>query len=162
MSGTQRSADAWLRRLDRRVSVLSLIAVGGLLLAGAWMAESWLKAGIALAAGELEAASVAREDLETELSERSALRDLVSRDLARAKVSAASLSRSRRVLFEGGLALSEERRLLEKQWEIMTTYLLVEPSLDRVQIMRGEQALESAVLSGRMSLSAMMSSSVTM
>jgi len=140
--------EAGLRRLDLRVSVGALMATGFLLLAGAWMLESWLRACSVIAEGELEAAAAAREELDIELSERLALRDLVSRDLVRAKTSAASLSRSRRVLFEGGLALSEEKRLLEKQWEIMTTYLLVDPALDRVQIMRGEQALESAPLAG--------------
>lgn len=134
--------------LDRRVSVPELVAVGGLALAVPWMLGSWLAARAVLASDERVAASVAREDLDDELAERAALRDLVAHDLARAKVSAASLSRSRRVLFEGGLALSEEKRLLEKQWEIMTTFLLVEPAADRVQIMRGEQALETVALAG--------------
>ena len=130
--------------LDRRVSVPGLIAVGALILGGSWMLESWLSARVMLAAGEREAAFVALEDLDNALSERAALRDLVSRDLSSAKVLASSLSRSRRVLFEDSLALSEEKRLLEKQWEIMTTFLLVEPAFERVQIMRGEQALETS------------------
>ena len=134
--------------LDRRVSVPGLIAVGALILGGSWMLESWLSARVMLAAGEREAAFVALEDLDNALSERAALRDLVSRDLSRAKVLASSLSRSRRVLFEDSLALSEEKRLLEKQWEIMTTFLLVEPAFERVQIMRGEQALETLSLAG--------------
>jgi len=148
MNDTETAAEMWLRRLDRRVSAPALISVGLLLLAGCWMLESWLSASAALAAGEREAASVAREDLDNELSERAGLRDMVSRGLSRAKASAATLSRSRRVLFEGSLALSEEKRLLEKQWEIMTTFLHVEPAFDRVQIMRGEQAFETLPLAG--------------
>lgn len=148
MRASETSADLWLRRLDRRVPAPGLVAVGVLALAGCWMVESWLGARAELASGYLEAASVAREDLDNELSERSALRELISRDLSRAKALASSLSRSRRVLFEGSLALSEEKRLLEKQWEIMTTSLLVEPAADRAQIMLGEQALETVPLAG--------------
>ena len=148
MSGAQGTLDKWLRRLDGRVFAPALLVVGMLILAQEWMLERWLAAHAQAASGELAAASAAREDLEAELAERQGLRDLVLRDFSRAKTSATSLSRSRRALFEGGLALAEEKRLLEKQWEIMTTYLLVEPAFDRVQIMRGEQALESAPLKG--------------
>lgn len=148
MNGVSSSTEAWLRRLDRRVSVPALLAVALLILAAAWLLEAWLKAGAGAAASEREAVAASLEEMENEISARSALRDLALRHLDRAKISAASLSRSRRVLFEGGLAVSEEKRLLEKQWEIMTTFLLVEPASDRVQIMRGEQALEGVPLGG--------------
>ncbi|MDE2141335.1 MAG: hypothetical protein KGJ84_02840 [Elusimicrobia bacterium] len=142
------AADRLLRRLDRRATAPLLLAVGGLILAGCWMLQSWLTAHARLAAASHASAAAALDDLDLELSERQALRDLVARDLARAKRSAADLSRSRRALFEGGLALSEEKRLLEKQWEIMTTYLLVDLKNDRVDVMRGEQAYETLPLGG--------------
>ena len=129
--------------LDRRAPLLGLLAVGALLLLIPWELQSRLAAGARLTAGEGDAASAALDDLDQEISERQALRDLVARDLAATKKNAASLSVSRRALFEGGLALSEEKRLLEKQWEIMTTYLLVDVAGDRVQVMRGEQAFET-------------------
>jgi hypothetical protein len=137
-----------LRRLDRRAAAPLLLAVGALVLAACGMLQSWLAAHARLAATEHEAAVAALDDLDLELSERQALRDIVSRDLSQAKRNAASLSRSRRLLFEGGLALSEEKRLLEKQWEIMTTYLLVDLKNDRVQVMRGDQAFETWPLAG--------------
>jgi hypothetical protein len=148
MSAPAPSTDHFLRRLDRRATAPLLLAAGAFVLAGCWMLQSWISARARLAAAEHEAAAAAIEDLDLELSERQALRDLVTRDLSRAKRNAASLSRSRRVLFEGGLALSEEKRLLEKQWEIMTTYLLVDLKNDRVQVMRGEQAFETWPLEG--------------
>lgn len=137
-----------LRRLDRRAPALALVLAGGFVLLGTWALESWLTARARLAEADGAAASVALDDLEQEIAERQALRDVVARDLDQAKKNAAGLSRSRRALFESGLALSEEKRLLEKQWEIMTTYLLVDVSHDRVQIMRGEQAYETWPLSG--------------
>ena len=137
-----------LRRLNQRASAPLLLAAGALILAGCWMLQSWMSARARLAAAEHQGAVAALADLELELSERQALRDIVSRDLTRAKKNAATLSRSRRVLFESGLALAEEKRLLEKQWEIMTTYLLVDLKNDRVQVMRGEQAFETWPLEG--------------
>jgi hypothetical protein len=146
------AVDRLLRRLDRPVPAAALLAVGGLILFACWGLQTWLTARARLAEADAEAVGVARDDLDQELSERQALRDLVARDLAGAKRNAASLSRSQRVLFEGGLAVSEEKRLLEKQWEIMTTYLLIDLSGDRVQVMRGEQALETRPLSGAVPL----------
>lgn len=148
MSLGSSDAGRLLRALDRRAAAPLLLAVGGLVLAGTWMLQSWVAANALRAESAHEAAAVALEDLDQEVSERQALRDLVTRDLSRARTDAASLSRSRRALFEGGLALSEEKRLLEKQWEIMTTYLLIDLKNDRVQVMRGEQAFETWPLGG--------------
>ncbi len=53
------------------------------------------------------------------------------------------LAEDRRQIYEDGLALQEEKRLLEKQLEIMTTYLLVDPDKHQVSLMRGDQALET-------------------
>jgi hypothetical protein len=135
-------------KLDQRAPFSLLLAAGALILFSFWSLQSWLTARLRLTEADVEAASVAREDLDQELSERQALRDLVARDLARTKKNAASATRSQRELFEGGLAVSEEKRLLEKQWEIMTTYLLVDLKEDRVQVMRGDQATETRPLSG--------------
>ncbi|MFI5350742.1 MAG: hypothetical protein ACHQ2Z_14440 [Elusimicrobiota bacterium] len=137
-----------LDQLGRRVPILGLLAVGGLLLFVPWELQAWLTAHAKITARAGDATAAALDDLEQEISERQALRDLVSRDLKTARKSATSLSASRRALFEGGLALSEEKRLLEKQWEIMTTYLLVDAAGDRVQVMRGEQAFETWPMKG--------------
>jgi len=53
------------------------------------------------------------------------------------------LAEDRRQIYEDGLALQEEKRLLEKQLEIMTTYLLVDPVEHKISVMRGDQALET-------------------
>ncbi|MFI5361945.1 MAG: hypothetical protein ACHQ49_08255 [Elusimicrobiota bacterium] len=140
--------DRLLRALDRRVPLPELLAVAALLLLAPWALQSWLAARARLADGDAESSAAALDDLEQELSERQALRDLVSRDLSAEKKNAASLSVSRRALFEGGLALSEEKRLLEKQLEIMTTYLQIDVKGDRVQVMRGDLATETLPLGG--------------
>jgi hypothetical protein len=148
MSDPVSDYERWLRRLDRRAGAVLLLLAGAAALGALWTAQSWLEANARLAAAHVEADSAALGDLEQELAERQGLHDLVAKDLARAKQNAAALTRSRRATFEGGLALSEEKRLLEKQWEIMTTYLLVDVANDRVEVMRGEQAYETWPLGG--------------
>lgn len=140
--------ESYLRRLDHRVAAPILLVVGGLVLAGLWMLGRWVAAQALRAADQRAALSAAREELELDLAERQALRDLVFRDFARAKISAASLSRSRRVLFEDSLAVSEEKRLLEKQWEIMTFWLRLDEAADQIHLMRGDQISESRALGG--------------
>ena len=148
MIAPSKTADRLLRRLDRRVTAPALLAVAALLLAFSWLLESWLRTRALSAAAEGAIAAAALEDLDSEIAQRLALRELAARDLSRAKTAAATASRSERALFESGLALSEEKRLLEKQEEIMTTYLLVDVAGDRVQVMRGAEASETWPLSG--------------
>lgn len=140
--------DAWLRRLDRRASAWALLAAAGLVLLAGWSLQSWLEARKDLAAASREAASAALADLELELAERGALRDLVAADLERARENASSLTRSRRALFEGGLRVSEETRLLRKQWEIMSTWLRLDEEGDRVHVMNGDQSAMSVPVDG--------------
>lgn len=137
-----------LRSLDRRVGALGLAATGALVLAGLWLMGRWVAERAAYAADERTALSVAREDLSLDLAERQALSELVSRDFARAKASAATLTRSRKALFEGGLALSEEKRLLEKQLEIMSLWIRLDEESDKIHLMRGDQTAESLLLAG--------------
>ncbi|MBI3288786.1 MAG: L,D-transpeptidase [Elusimicrobia bacterium] len=137
-----------LRQLDRRVRVVELLAAGGLVLAGFWMLGRWVRANALAASSDRAALEVALQDLELDVAERKSLRDWVSRDFARAKESAATLSRSRRLLFEGGLAVSEEKRLLEKQLEIMSLWIRVDQAADKAHLIRGEQIAESLPLSG--------------
>ncbi len=142
------SLSTWLRRLDRRVPWPALLAAGVLVLLGLRALETRLRARTAAAAPGLAADAAAQDDLDVEIAERRSLKNLVAANLDRAKRDAASLSRSRRVLFEGGLALSEEKRLLEKQWEIMTTWVLIDPAADRVQVMHGDQIDQILPLKG--------------
>ena len=137
-----------LRALDRRVGVPGLAAAGGAVLMGLWLMGRWVSVHAAIAAEERAALSVARADLDLDLNERQALSDLVSRDFARAKASAATLTRSRKALFEGGLALSEEKRLLEKQLEIMSLWIKLDEQADKIHLVRGDQIAESLSLAG--------------
>ncbi len=143
MSGALESR---LRSLDRRVGAAGLLLTGAAVLGAAWRLGEWAGASVEAAAGERVALSVAREELELDLAERQALSDLASRDYKRAKESAATLSKSRKALFEGGLAISEERRLLEKQLEIMSLWIKLDEDADKVHLVRGDQIAETLSL----------------
>lgn len=91
----------------------------------------------------LEAYSEEAEETESALSDATAMRDERRSAVGVFKAGLPKLAQSRRQLYEGGLQLQEEKRLLEKQLEIMTTYLLIDEAAGKVHLMRGEQALES-------------------
>lgn len=140
--------DSWLRGSGRRAGPLALLAAGGGVLLLGWSLQSWLLARAQLAGAARESVAAALSDLELELAERGALRDLVAADLKRAKETAAGLTRSRRALFEGGLRVSEETRLLQKQWEIMSTWLSLDQAAGRLHVMNGEQSALSVDIGG--------------
>lgn len=79
--------------------------------------------------------------------ERQREREQLARaDLAQLKNSFSGTAKQQKDLFESGLSLQEERRLLEKQWEIMTTSLLINPPLQRVFLLRDDQPLASYLI----------------
>jgi hypothetical protein len=75
------------------------------------------------------------------------LEALKAADLERMKAGLSTHALSQKSLFETGLSLQEERRLLEKQLEIITTSFFINPALQRIFLMRAEQPLQSYLLS---------------
>src|SRR5437016_1353376 len=108
-------ADARLTAAVAVFLVVSLHAAGTRLNAEAARART--------AAASLDAAA---SGVEEALDGARVLRDLKARDLASFKAGLARLTGSRRALYEAGLELQDEKRQLEKLWEVLTTYLLVD------------------------------------
>lgn len=136
--------------MPKRVPLPLLSASGPALLAVA--TALWIALDIARGAAQRDAAAQlaqaralkpAREAAARDAAEHASFRDLKLRDVAALKKNLPSLTQSRRALFEAGLQLQEEKHLLEKQWELMTTYLLIDEGDGRLRIMRGEESLES-------------------
>jgi len=84
--------------------------------------------------------------LRVSLHDAQALLTTKSSDVKQFKNSFMGTAKTQKDLFESGLSTQEERRLLEKQLEIMTTRLVVNPALQRVFVMREEQPLESMLI----------------
>jgi hypothetical protein len=76
-----------------------------------------------------------------------AMKELKENDMLKFKAGFSGMASSRKSIYETGLSLQDERRLLEKQLEIMTTYLVVNPALQRVFLMRGDQPLQGYLIS---------------
>lgn len=68
--------------------------------------------------------------------------DLKSKDLQNLRKGFSEIAKSKKSLYEAGLSLQEERRLLEKQFEMMTTYLKIDEQTRKISLMHGEQALQ--------------------
>src|SRR5258708_10261772 len=88
----------------------------------------------------LEQTAAAREHI-------GSLEALKVTDLEELKAGISGNALSQKSLFESGLSLQEERRLLEKQLEIMTTTLLINPALQRIFLLRADQPLQSYLIS---------------
>ncbi len=83
----------------------------------------------------------------TQAGERfNSLRNLKDSDTAQFKAVFTDRALSRKSLYETALSMQEERRLLDKQLEIMTTRLEIKPSLQRIFLFRGDQPLQSYLL----------------
>ena len=84
--------------------------------------------------------------MESAVSHAQIFQTLKQSDMAQFKTGFSGTAKSQKDLFESGLSLQEERRLLEKQLEIMTTTLNINPSLQRIFLLREGQPLQSYLL----------------
>lgn len=130
-------------RVGRKAPRPWLLAVAVLVLGGLNAARAGLRRAALEARAQRAALSAALSESSDALTENRSLRDERAKELARFKGELGGLTRSRSALYEAGLELQEEKRLLEKQLEIMTTYLLVDEQSHKISVMRGEQALET-------------------
>jgi hypothetical protein len=95
---------------------------------------------------DLQSLTQAQAQSALALSHYESLAELKANDVDQFKRGMVDLAQSKKALFEAGLSSQEERRLLEKQWEIITTYLNVDIGLGRIFLMRGDQPLESYLI----------------
>lgn len=135
--------EARVQRLSRKAPPFLVLAAGAAVLALLHVQTSVLRRTTLERRAQLTALGDALAQSADSLGDASSLRDMKVKDLGRLKGELSKLARSRRALYEGGLQLQEERRLLEKQWEIVSTYLLIDPKEKKIHLMRGEQSLES-------------------
>ena len=130
-------------RLSKNASAALVLAAGAAIALSTDILRSRLREEALPLPAELRDLAEVREDASAAAGELVALRRLKRRDISAFKQGLATLTKSRRSIYEAGLALQEEKRLLDKQWEIMTTYLMVEELDRKIHLMRGEQALET-------------------
>lgn len=139
-----------LSRLADIVARVSRPAGPGLLVlagAGLLLPLELCRSALGRRCQELETARALLEERLAEsaeaLAESWAWEGLKAGDLAAYKEDLSRLTLTRRAAYESGLQLQEEKRLLEKLWEIRNTTLLVDEESRKIHVMRGEQSLES-------------------
>ncbi|HAT72776.1 MAG TPA: hypothetical protein DCS63_08165 [Elusimicrobia bacterium] len=86
-------------------------------------------------------AALARSSART--AELKGARDSKSKTSVRIKKALAGAALSKKALYENGLSLQEEKRLLEKQLEIMATYLQIDVQAGKIHLLRGDQINKS-------------------
>jgi len=136
----------FLDRLSRRAPPAAVMGAGAAILAGMFVFAHYINL-----AGDAERVfqkklSASLDQSVTARDHMNSLEELKRRDLTDLKTGISGHATSEKSLFESGLSLQEERRLLDKQLEIMSTYLLVDPILSRVFVMREEQPLQSYLI----------------
>lgn len=107
-----------------------------------WLAGSALDSQAAKIQAGTRRLEAAAEAAAPALEELRSLKELRLKDIAGYKEALRTLSGSKKKAFDTGAALQEEKRLLEKQLEIMTTYLEVDEEAGKIRLMRGDQALK--------------------
>lgn len=128
-------------KLPKEIPFAWLLALGAALLPGLWLADRALAVklnDLNTEAARMEEAVVvsgaALEDLR-------ALRENKLKEVGSYREALKSQALSKKVVYEAGAALQEEKRLLEKQLEIITTYLVIDEQTGRIRLMRGDHAL---------------------
>lgn len=120
--------------------LLLALAAGALVLL--WLAGSQVsvKAGIVRA----DAASLAQAvtTSASALEELRAIKDLKLRDAENNKNTLKAMAKSKKIVYAAGMSLQEEKRLLEKQLEIMTSYLEIKEETGKISLMRGDHSLK--------------------
>jgi hypothetical protein len=129
--------------LEKSVSKWVLIPLGAIVLVGMDQARLRLEHAANEAQSRYAWLEQTTADDAYAIDQIRALRDNRGEDLAAVKGGLAKLTQSRQSKLETGIRLQEEKRLLEKQIEILTTYLLIDPDAEKVSVMNGGQALVS-------------------
>lgn len=118
-----------------------LLALGAALLPALWFADRAM--AVKLAAGRAEAARMEETVAASgaALDDMRALRDSKLKEVSGYKEALKSQALSKKAVYEAGAALQEEKRLLEKLLEIITTYLEIDEASGKIRLMRGDHAL---------------------
>lgn len=134
-------------RLFQTLHPAIILLAAAALLGGVIGLQRWLQQAVENQDRELALLTSRAEQITLAKEHYQSLKDLKDIEVAQFKAGFSGTAKSNKDLFEAGLSLQEERRLLEKQLEIMTTYLVINPALQRIFLMRDGQPLQSYLLS---------------
>lgn len=120
-----------------------LLTVAGLLLASLLAGNAVIARQLAEAEESVRSIGQAGVRSAGRTEELRSIRDLRVSSAKHMKDSLTDMAKAKKAVYETGLSLQEEKRLLEKQLEIMTTYLEADEGAAKIHLLRGDQALKS-------------------
>ncbi len=136
-----RTFEAWVYRASRRpVSALEVFAAGLALLTVLTLAHARVAQRAAGAQAELAALDEPLAVTLAALETAENLNALKANDVEKTKAATIGLAKKHKKYYEDRLFLSEERRQLEKQWDLLITSLALDGQAGRLKVMRGDQA----------------------
>ena len=130
-----------IKRLFKEISLTWLLVLGAAVLPALWFADRTL--AVKLKDLQAEAANM-EEALAASVSaldDLRGMRELKHSEVDNYKAALKSQALSKKAVYEAGEALQEEKRLLEKQLEIITTYLEIDEAAGKLRLMLGAHAL---------------------
>ncbi len=136
-------ATNWINRANRPVKSWAVLATAAALLGGTDFARRWMASEAAHQRAHMVNVDRQAQHEQDGLDSLESLVDLRRKEVERMKLAIQGDAQSRKALFEEGLTLQEEKRLLEKQLEIMVTAFRVDVQTKRLVLLKGEQAVES-------------------
>src|SRR5579872_1061823 len=135
--------ERWIHRVNRPVRPLRLLGVALAILTMSDLTRRWMQSAVQRQSFGWNRLDEEAQQQQNVLETLAAMTQLKTKDVERLKLAIQGDAQSRKTLFEEGLTLQEEKRLLEKQLEIMTTAFRLDPVTHRLVLLRAEQAVES-------------------
>ena len=109
--------------LQKKIPRVYVLALGAGIAALLWFSDSKIAARLQIIQSDVKRMEDAMKASGAALEELRALKELKLEDAARYRKELKGLAKSSKAVYDTGVSLQEEKRLLEKQLEIMTTYL---------------------------------------
>lgn len=119
-----------------------VLAAGILLLLGLAGLNKLADDSTADAEAELTLLKNKSEAVEEALAEARSLKNMKEQEMAFFTSGLSTVAQAKKALYESGLSLQEEKRLLEKQLEIMTTSVRVDLGSNKISLMREGNSLK--------------------
>jgi hypothetical protein len=129
-------------KILKDISTFWLTVFGAGLLSVLWLADRQAVVKLESARSDVRRLEAAVDGSEAALDELRDLREIKLKEVRNYKEALKNQARSKKSVYEGGAALQEEKRLLEKQLEIITTYIEIKEETGKISLMRGDHALK--------------------
>ncbi len=125
----------------KNASPAFVLAAGVLVLCGLFGLNYKLSGHLALQKQMIASLAKEADTMNEALTDMRSVKAMKERDMALFTSGMSSIAQTKKAVYESGLALQEEKRLLEKQLEIITTSIRVDLENSKISLMREDHSL---------------------